>query len=164
MPYNSHLTTDHIPVANGSRTCNSCLRSNHIIFSNFHIVCDLDKIIYFSPFSYNGRTYGSPVNTTVRTYFHIVLYDYISQLWDFVIPIWCRLKTKSISTYHSIRVDNAIFSNDTAIIDFRTAVYFRVFTDFHIFTNENLWSKLNAIANRCIFRNIGKCSHINILA
>ena len=51
MTYNTDLATNLVPVSYDGRARNAGLSCNHIIFTDFHIMRDLDKVVYLGAFA-----------------------------------------------------------------------------------------------------------------
>jgi hypothetical protein len=105
---NSYLTGQGHLVANLSASRNTCLGSNDGIFSNAHVVRDLDQIIYFGSSTYNGPTQGRSIHSRIGPDLHIILDFHEPDLWDFNPLRPFSGITEPISTNH-----NASMKDDT---------------------------------------------------
>src|SRR5690606_36729487 len=135
MAYNSHLATNHIPVTNSCRACNSGLRRNHIIFSDVHIMSNLDQVIDFRTASDDGITDGTTVYGAVGANFNIVFNNHITQLGNLGITVSRRLETKTVASDHCICMNGAVIAHHSIIVNTDTTVYATIFADLHIYTD-----------------------------
>src|SRR5690606_12671552 len=143
--------------------CNTCLSSNHVVLAYFNIVCDLNKIVEFGSLSDNGGSYGTPVDRTIGTYFHIIFDHYISQLRNFGISFFGRLKSKTVGTDNSVSINRRLTSDYRIIINFNTTVYTADPASIHILTNVNLRMYLSFFSNLNFYGNIRERTDIGLL-
>ncbi len=149
MAYNSYLSTNLIPIANCSGSCNSSLRCYYIIFTNFDVVCNLNKVVYFSSFTNNCGTDCSTIYRAIGSNFHLIFNNNIPQLWNFFKAIRSGLKSKSIAANYGIGMNYTIITNDAIIVNSSTAIDFAIFTNFHAFADIDLGENLSSIAYFC---------------
>ena len=165
MSCKSSLAANHHVFSNFCTSANACLSRYYSIIPNFNIMCYLQKIIKLNASANNCTANCSPVNCTIGAYFHMVFYNYISNLRNFFVSaIGLRCKTKSIASNYGTCMYNHIRSNNTFMINFHTRMYGRIFSNSYPVTQICTRVYFCTISYNYIFSQIGKCTNKNIVS
>ncbi len=161
---NSNLSTNNHLPADMHRARDSNLGHYYGILSDYHIVGHMNKIVCFYASLYPCLARGSPVNTAISTYFHIVInlnHTYLRDL-DRHRPI--PNKSKSITPYDSSSINNDIFPDLTIMQDRYIWINNRSVSDLDPITNENAGEHNNTVPYQCLFSHINQRVNGHILS
>lgn len=114
---------------------NPRLRGDDGIFSNGHVVRDLDEIVDFDSVLNPSSTKPGPVDRRVRADFNVVINLNDPDLRDFLISAFDRFKSETVGA------DDSSAVNDYARADFRS------FTNRHVWINKARLSDCTFVAD-----------------
>src|SRR6185437_9038312 len=89
----------------------------------FAAISYLNMVIEFSSCFNKGRTDRGPVNSCIGTYFHVVVYHYISNLWYLCktsIRLWC--KSETVPSNNDSCMNRYVFSYYTIMMNFYAGI------------------------------------------
>src|SRR5690554_1073645 len=164
MTSNTYLTAQNTVIPYLCGACYTYLSSHSRVFSYLTVMCNLDKVIKLYTAMDYSRTHYRSVNSCVGTNLHIILYQNIPQLWNFIINTLFLAIPKTINTNNSSGMNYAVITNYTIMIYPYTGVYNCIFTYMYIITNIGLRINFTIVTNNSFITDIGKCSHIHIFS
>ena len=97
MSRDAHLAAEHAPLPDFGGTGHADLGGHDGVCSHFHIVGNLDEVVYLYAFAHDGGTHGRTVNAGVRPDFHVVFDGDNADLRDFLISVFCGSKPEAVS-------------------------------------------------------------------
>src|ERR1039458_5709591 len=97
MAYHAHLATEQAILSDFCRTCNNAVRSYKCIFTDLHIMGNVNQVVKLHSSPEYGRAQCGPVNGTIGANLNLVFNNYISNLRNFFVVI-LEGKTESITS------------------------------------------------------------------
>ncbi len=123
----------------------------------------LDKVVELCAGFDTCATHCGTVNRSIGTYFHVILYDDIAKLRDFIIMPVNRGKTEPVCTNHCPGMEYAPVPYLATVIYLYTRIYHGVLPYCRIFPDICMWIDFCAPSNFRILTDIGKRADIGII-
>jgi hypothetical protein len=118
----SNTSTEHDVLTDSSASGYTCLSGDNRIFTDNHVVRDLDQVIDFDTPTNEGSSEGSAVYCGVGTYLHVVLQFNDSHLWNFNAPLAFPRVSKPIAPddhsgvqHHSVSEPTPVAHSDVRV-------------------------------------------------
>src|SRR5439155_22444959 len=91
------LASDHDMMTGRTAACDAHLRHDDIVFTDVHVVRNLDEVIHFRPSPDNRSAEGGAVNRDVRPQFDIIFDDHCADLGDLMMAALMLEKTEAVA-------------------------------------------------------------------
>ena len=99
MSGNTCLSGQYAVVSYLCAACPPYLGAEETIFPYFHIMSQMNQVIYLCPTTYYGAVHSTVVHGTAGSDFHVIMKNYIAQLPDVVVvSLGIGSKAKPLST------------------------------------------------------------------
>ena len=96
-------------------------------------------IIEFDTLTDNCRAHSSAVDSGICAYLHIIFYQHISDLRNFIIhTLSIRGKAKAVGTYYRSGMEDAIFADNAAVVNLNSRIESGIFADNDIIIQESV--------------------------
>src|SRR5690554_247905 len=165
MPHSTDLPANYYILTDLGGSGNSTLSGDNRIFTNLSIVRDLYQIIQFHPFFNHGGPHSGTVYHGIRSDFHLIFYDDISDLADFYIrTIRLSGKAETIAADYRAGMNNDLVPDQTIVIYDGTRKQCRLATYFHAISYVNVWIDFTPFTDLCPITNVGKRTYINLFS
>ena len=120
---------------------NSHLCHQYCVFSDYHVMGHLHQVIQLCPPLDPCLAQGSPVNTTIGPYLHVVINLDDTRLRDLHRSGTIPNISESIASYNTARVDDYLVSNQTIVQDRDIGINQGLLSDLDAIANENTWEE-----------------------
>ena len=136
MSRDSCLSCQYAGITNLRAPCDSNLRNNKAIFSNFHIMSQVNQVIYFRTTANYGVIHRPIIYGTAASHFHIILQNRFAKLPDMGM-MTCRIrrKPKPLSTNYRMGTKNHTISKNTVLMNHCAWIQLTILTNFRILTD-----------------------------
>ena len=157
------LSANHTPSTNLGAACQTYLSTHHCVLSNLTIVSHLNQVIQLHALVNGSLSHGAAVDTCIGTYLNVILDHYDTNLWNLIVSLAIRCKTKTVGAYHATCVYCNIISNFASLVNGYVGVEQAFLAYLHAITNHGVGINLTAVADNSAIANHGKGSDVHIL-